>query len=87
MLLTGLENRLPNNMTVLLTLNLLILYIYIYIYIYVCVAPCKTRDFNVVYTFIYEPTFGNAESRLFLFASQCFNTEPMQKCFLCHSCV
>jgi hypothetical protein len=22
---------------------------------------------------VYEPTFGNAESRLFLFAAQCFN--------------
>jgi hypothetical protein len=25
------------------------------------------------------PTFGNAESRLFLFAAQYFNTESMQK--------
>jgi hypothetical protein len=36
---------------------------------------------------IYGLTFGNAESRLFLFAAQCFNTESMQKIFLCHSCV
>jgi len=38
---------------------------YIYIYIYI---------------YIYGPTFGNAESSLFLFAAQCFNTESMQ-CF------
>jgi hypothetical protein len=36
---------------------------------------------------IYGPTFGNAESRLFLFAAQCFNIESMQQVFLCHSCV
>jgi hypothetical protein len=29
----------------------------------------------------YELTFGNAESRLFLFAAQCFNTESMQKVY------
>jgi hypothetical protein len=27
--------------------------------------------------YIYGPTFGNAESRLFLFAAQFFNTESM----------
>jgi hypothetical protein len=31
--------------------------------------------------------FGNAESLLFLFAAQCFNTESMQNVILCHSCV
>jgi hypothetical protein len=31
------------------------------------------------YIYMYGPTFGNAESRLFLFAAQCFNTESMQK--------
>jgi hypothetical protein len=36
---------------------------------------------------IYGPTFGNAESRLFLFAAQFLNTESMQKVILCHSCV
>jgi hypothetical protein len=36
---------------------------------------------------VYGPTFGNAESCLFLFAAQCFNTESMQKVILCHSCV
>jgi hypothetical protein len=36
---------------------------------------------------VYGLTFGNAESRLFLFAAQCFNTEPMQKVILCHICV
>ena len=30
-------------------------------------------------SYIYRPTFGNAESRLFLFAAQCFNTKSMQK--------
>jgi hypothetical protein len=37
-------------------------------------------------SYIYGPTFGNAESRLFLFAAQCFNTESMQKVILWHSC-
>jgi hypothetical protein len=36
----------------------------------------------VVYIYIYGPTFGNAESSLFLFAAQCFNTESMQKVIL-----
>jgi hypothetical protein len=31
---------------------------------------------------IYGPKFGNAESRLFLFAAQCFNTESMKKVIL-----
>jgi hypothetical protein len=60
-----------------LTLSLLMSYIY--------GAPCKARSFNVIY--IYGPTFGNAESRLFLFAAQCFNIESIQKVFLYHSCV
>jgi hypothetical protein len=38
-------------------------------------------------SYVYETTFGNAESRLFLFATQYFNTEPMQKVILWHSCV
>jgi hypothetical protein len=54
-------------------------------YIFIYGAPCKARNFNVVY--IYGPTFGNAESRLFLFAAQCFNTESMQEVILWHSCV
>jgi hypothetical protein len=37
--------------------------------------------------FTSSPKGGNAESRLFLFAAQCFNIESMQKVFLCHSCV
>jgi hypothetical protein len=36
---------------------------------------------------IYGPTFGKAESRLFLFAAQCFNIESIQKVILWHSCV
>jgi hypothetical protein len=34
-------------------------------------------------SYIYGPTFGNVENRLFLFAAQCFNTESMQKVILC----
>jgi hypothetical protein len=30
-------------------------------------------------SYIYGLTFGNAESRLFLFAAQCFNIESMRK--------
>jgi hypothetical protein len=54
--------------------------------------------FNVIYmellvkpeiltSYIYGPTFGNAESSLFPFAARCFNIESMQKVFLYHSCV
>jgi hypothetical protein len=53
--------------------------------LYIYGAPYKARDFNVVY--IYEPTFGNAENRLFLFAAQCFNIESTQKVIPWHSCV
>jgi hypothetical protein len=35
----------------------------------------------------YGPTFGNAESRLFLFAAQCFSNESIKKVILWHSCV
>jgi hypothetical protein len=38
-------------------------------------------------SYIYGPTFGNAESRLILFSVQCFNTELVQKVILWHSCV
>jgi hypothetical protein len=38
-------------------------------------------------SYIYGPTFGNAESRLFLFAAQRFNMESLQKVFLWYSCV
>jgi hypothetical protein len=30
-------------------------------------------------SYIHGPTFGNAESRLFIFAAQCFNIESTQK--------
>jgi hypothetical protein len=33
-------------------------------------------------SYIYGPTFGKAESRLFLFGVQCFNTESMQNALL-----
>ena len=36
-------------------------------------------------SYIYGPTFGNAET--VPFAAQCFNTESMQRSFLCHICV
>jgi hypothetical protein len=36
---------------------------------------------EILTSYIYGPTFGNAESRLFLFAAQCFNIESMQKVF------
>ena len=66
-----------------LTLSLLMPYIYINIYIYM---ELLTKPEKVT-SYIYGPTFGNAESHLFLFAAQCFNTESMQSRFLCHSCV
>jgi len=37
--------------------------------------------------YMYGPTFGSAESRLFVFAAQCFNTVSRQSDFLCHICV
>jgi hypothetical protein len=37
---------------------------------------------EILMSYIYGPTFGNAESHLFLFAAQCFNTEPVQIVFL-----
>jgi hypothetical protein len=42
---------------------------------------------EILTSYVYGPTFCNAESRLFLFAAQFFNIESMQKVFLCHSCV
>jgi hypothetical protein len=42
---------------------------------------------DILTSYIYGLTFGKAESRLFLFAAQCFNIESMQKVFLFHSCV
>jgi hypothetical protein len=42
---------------------------------------------EILTSYVYGPTFGNAESRLFLFTAQCFNTESMQKVILWHSCV
>jgi hypothetical protein len=39
-------------------------------------------------SYIYGPTFGNTESRLFPLAAQCFNIESMQKVFsVKQSCV
>jgi hypothetical protein len=52
-----------------------------YIYMELLVKP------EILTSYICGPTFGNAESRLFLFAAQCFNTELMQRVILWHSCV
>jgi hypothetical protein len=76
-----------------LTLSLLMSYIY--------GDPSKARNFNVVY--IYRPMFGNAESRLFVFAAQysklytaewfpvsqlCVNTLPATKvALISHECI
>ena len=59
-----------------LTLRLLMSYIY--------GAPSKARNANVVYIWTYVWQRWNS---LFLFAAQCFNTESMQRGFLCHICV
>jgi hypothetical protein len=42
---------------------------------------------EILTSYIYGLTFGNAESRLFLLAAKCFNIESKQKVILCHSCV
>jgi len=63
------------------SLTLSHIYIYIYIYMELVVKP------EILTSYIYGHTFGNAESCLFLFAAQCFNTESMQYGFPCHSCV
>jgi hypothetical protein len=55
--------------------------IHIYIYMELIVKP------EILTSYIYGPTFGNAENRLLLFAAQCFNIESMQNVFLCHSFV
>jgi hypothetical protein len=41
---------------------------------------------EILTSYIYGRTFGNAESRLFLFAAQCLNLESMQK-FSCGTVV
>jgi hypothetical protein len=52
-----------------------------YIYMELLVKP------EMLTSYIYGLTFGNAESGLFLFAAQCSKTESMQNVILCHSCV
>jgi hypothetical protein len=37
---------------------------------------------EILTLYIYGPTFGNADIRLFLFAAQFFNTESMHKIIL-----
>ena len=51
------------------------------------VKPEILTSYIYIYIYIYGPTFGNAESRFFVFAAQCFNTESKQRGFLCHSCL
>jgi hypothetical protein len=53
----------------------------LFIYMELLVKP------EILTSYLYGRTSDNAESRLFLFAAQCFNIESMQKFFLCHSCV
>ena len=73
-LVTGTALLLPPPAAALhLTLRLLMSYIY--------GAPSKARNANVVYIWIYVWQRCNS---LFLFAAQCFNTESMQRGFLCH---
>jgi hypothetical protein len=50
-----------------LTLSLLMSYIYTEL----LVKP----EISTSYKYMYGPTFGMAENRLFLFAAQCFNIE------------
>jgi len=58
-----------------LTLRLLMSYIY--------GAPSKARNANVyIWTYVWQRW-----NSLFLFTAQCFNTESMQRGFLCHICV
>jgi hypothetical protein len=42
---------------------------------------------EILTSYICGLTFGNAESRLFLLAAQCFNIESMQKIFVLQLCV
>jgi hypothetical protein len=51
------------------------------------ICICIVVKPEILTSYVYGPTFGNADSRLFLFAAQCFNIELMQKVFLCRSCV
>jgi hypothetical protein len=50
-----------------LTLSLLMSYVYMEF----LVKP------EILMSYIYGPTFGNSESRVFLFAAQCSNIESM----------
>jgi hypothetical protein len=40
---------------------------------------------EILTSYIHGHTFGNTESRVFLFAAQYFNTESMQNVIQCHS--
>jgi hypothetical protein len=67
-----------NRRDALLTLSLLMSYI-IYMEL--------LEKSEILTSYIYGLTFGNADSCRFLFAAQCFNTESIQKVFLCLNCV
>jgi hypothetical protein len=53
---------------------------------YIYGAPCKARNFNFVYTYM-DLRLATLKVISFYFVAQCFNTESMQKVFLCHGCV
>jgi hypothetical protein len=57
------------------------IYIYIYIYMELLLKP------EILTSCIHGPTFGKAESRLFVFVAHCFNTESMQKVIVWRSFV
>jgi hypothetical protein len=61
--------------------------IYIYIYIYIERERELLVKLEILKSYIFGTTFGNAESRPFLFAAQSFNTESKKKVTLWHSCV
>jgi hypothetical protein len=42
---------------------------------------------EILTLYIYGPKFGNAESRLVLFAAQCFNTESVRSYPVAQLCV
>jgi hypothetical protein len=75
------------NLTLNLLMSCIFIYLYMYSYTYTYIELLVKPE--ILTSYIYGPTFGNAESRLFLhvFAAQCFNTESMQKVVLWHSCV
>ena len=64
------------------TLTLRLLMSYIYIYMELLVKPEMLTSYIYIWTYVWQRW-----NSLFLFAAQCFNTESMQRGFLCHICV